>query len=1239
MTKVVQYVLISLVFIASACATYTPQYADAEAKPQFPKGKTIEKTFYLVGDAGISPADRPSDALVAFRKYISDENEDTKGDYTLFLGDNIYPDGLPPENDPLREISEYYLDAQIESLQEFQGETYFIPGNHEYYSGGIEGVLRQQAYIQENLDKNAFQPTNGCPLQSFAVSDNIQLILIDSQWYLEDWNRNPIMNRECEIKSREKFFIELELELNKNRNKTVVFAMHHPMFTNGTHGGYYALKKHLYPTQRKIPLPGLASLVAQVRAQGGVSVQDRYNELYNKFMIRLSEVAKAHGRMVFTSGHEHTLQHIEKEGLIQIVSGSGAKQGYAALGEDGLFSYGGQGFAVLNVFTDGSSYVRYYGVDAELNPKLLFEKKLYAPYEYYGTNNLPSTFEPTVTVPIYEQDSLTQTLFFQTVWGEKYRSAYGTPIEASVAQLDTLYGGLTVLREASESSFKTLRLRDARGNEYRMRSLKKNALQYTQELPQEQALEEGEKLSEGSKVDLPDSFNEQFYTASHPYSILAIGRLAEAAELFHNEPQLFYVPKQKALGNYNNDFGNELYVISLLPTESSEGESNFQYPDDVETTDDILLKLRQGREIALDEEAYIKNRLFDMLIGDWDREPDHWRWAEYFRADSVNVYVPISRSRNDAFSSMEGTVIDLASSIFGNNYRRHLYNQAMPNVAWFNEEGVKLDRALLQGSGKPQWQFLAAELQQQISDRVIDAAFEAIPSEVRDESLEDIKAALRQRRESLVEIAGNYYDYLSSLQTFVGTDGPDYFEILRQKDGSITIREFAYKEGEAGTLFTERTVTPEQTKEVWVYGLDGNDSFRIEGEDRSPILVRVIGGHGDDTYQLINGSGTKVYDHESLPNTIAERYRGNIRFTDVYNLNTYEYRKQISKTHLFNAAAGYNPDDGFRLGGQYAYELNSFTQNPFSQKHVVNAGYYFDTRSFDVLYEGEFANIKNDLNLHIGARITSPNYIENYFGYGNETANFQDALGYDANRVEIQRLSAEGALVRNSSFGSFFKLQGKAESVTINSPITGSTNPGNETRPEETDYFATVEGIYSYRSYDDPRNPRQGMMFDLNVGVTDNLQDIDRVFGYLNTRLGFYNSLIKNKKLVLRTNVRGQFNFGNRFEFYQGVRLGANNGLRGFREERFTGKSSLVGSADVRYSFDEFNISLVPVQIGVYGGADLGRVWTPSGNSQRWHNDYGGGLWINGRGGMSITASYFRSTEGKRIVFGLGFDF
>jgi hypothetical protein len=35
-----------------------------------------------------------------------------------------------------------------------------------------------------------------------------------------------------------------------------------------------------------------------------------------------------------------------------------------------------------------------------------------------------------------------------------------------------------------------------------------------------------------------------------------------------------------------------------------------------------------------DEDEYIKARLFDMLIGDWDRHYDQWRWAEQKKGSS-----------------------------------------------------------------------------------------------------------------------------------------------------------------------------------------------------------------------------------------------------------------------------------------------------------------------------------------------------------------------------------------------------------------------------------------------------------------------------------------------------------------------------------------------------------------------------------------------------------------------------
>ncbi|NNC51271.1 MAG: metallophosphoesterase, partial [Flaviramulus sp.] len=255
--NIIKYIsAFTIILSITACATYTPQYSnDKHNEVQFPN-KDIDKTFYLIGDAGKAPMGGMSKALKVFKKHI--EGKATKGDYTLFLGDNIYPSGLPKKNKKGRIEAENALNAQGKALSNFKGKTVFIPGNHDWYAGGLPGLKREEKYIEDLVGKNTFQPENGCPLESIDVSETIQLIIIDTQWYLENWNNHPTINNECEIKTRKRFFEEIEGELKKAQNKTTVFAMHHPMYTNGSHGGKYALKKHLYPFQHKTPLPGIA---------------------------------------------------------------------------------------------------------------------------------------------------------------------------------------------------------------------------------------------------------------------------------------------------------------------------------------------------------------------------------------------------------------------------------------------------------------------------------------------------------------------------------------------------------------------------------------------------------------------------------------------------------------------------------------------------------------------------------------------------------------------------------------------------------------------------------------------------------------------------------------------------------------------------------------------------------------------------------------------------------------------
>lgn len=135
----------------------------------------------------------------------------------IFLGDNIYPVGMPDKDDSFRSLAENHLNAQIGVAQAFDGKTIFIPGNHDWYDQGLKNVEREKDYIEKALkDKNIWEPKVGCPLESIEISDDVQLIILDSQWYLAQWDKHPTINDDCDqIKTREQLFLEIEGEFKK----------------------------------------------------------------------------------------------------------------------------------------------------------------------------------------------------------------------------------------------------------------------------------------------------------------------------------------------------------------------------------------------------------------------------------------------------------------------------------------------------------------------------------------------------------------------------------------------------------------------------------------------------------------------------------------------------------------------------------------------------------------------------------------------------------------------------------------------------------------------------------------------------------------------------------------------------------------------------------------------------------------------------------------------------------------
>ncbi|GAA3617075.1 metallophosphoesterase [Flavivirga amylovorans] len=1232
-TKYRIFLSLIILFIFSACATYKPQYKNSETTNSFPN-KEIKHSFYLIGDAGNSPLGMSSKGLQSFKKELS---KASKNSTALFLGDNIYPKGLPKKEDEGRAFAEHQLNIQTEAVKDFKGQTVFIPGNHDWYNNGLKGLKRQEKYIEKILGKNTFLPENGCPIERINISDDIVMIVVDSEWYLTDWNKHPTINDDCEIKTKTKFFDEFESEIKKARGKTTIVALHHPMFTNGAHGGQYSMKDHMKP------IPVLGTLKNLIRKTGGVTIVDVQNKMYNEFRKRIITLSQENDKVVFVSGHDHNLQYTVQDNLPQIVSGSGSKEKAARNVGNGQFSYAAQGYARLDVFKDGSSHVRFYSAEDDT---VVFQTEVLEAEEIKTIKTYKDNTEKEVVASIYSEEETTKGGTYKMLWGKRYRDEFSTKVKAPTVRLDTLFGGLTPVRKGGGHQSKSLRLKDSEGREYVMRALRKNAIQYIQAVGFKDQYIEGQfedSYTEGILLDV--------FTGSHPYAPFTIGTLSDAVGIYHTNPVLYYVPKQSTLGQFNSEFGNELYMIEERASSGHGDKASFGFSDELVSTDDLLKELKEDEDHVVDEEAYIRARLFDMLIGDWDRHEDQWRWAE-FKEKGKKIYRPVPRDRDQAFSIMaDGTLLGLATTIVPSLRLLQSYEEELKTPKWFNLEPYPLDMTLINQSDKSVWDAQVKHIVENLTNAIIEEAFLNFPPEVSDESIKDIKRKLKGRRSNLQAISDTYYDHISKFAVVKGTDKDDWFQIERLPQGDTKVTAYRIKNGKKADVFHQRTYSCINTKEIWIYGLDDDDVFEVSGEGDKLIKIRLIGGQNNDTYNIKNGKRVNIYDYKSKENTFATN-KGRKQLTDDYETNVYDYKKLKNSSNQLMPTIGSNPDDGLKIGFSNTLTNYGFMRNPFTSKHIVSGAYYFATQGFDFGYNGEFAKVVGNMNLSLQAQFTSPNYAINFFGFGNNTPNPEaddnDGLdvSLDYNRVKLQTLKFSPSLIWRGRLGASFKIGLLYESYEVEETEGRFINDqfiGNNTEVEN-DYYG-IDAKYHYENYDNKAFPTLGMMIALQTGYKNNL-DESKGFAYLIPEIAFDYKLVPSGQLVLATKLKGHVNFGDGFEFYQGANIGANNGLRGYRNERFTGESSFVQSTDIRLNLRKVKTGLLPLNIGFYGGVDYGRVWVdndlllnPNDHSDNWNTSIGGGIFANAANMITLNLSVFNSDDGLRLAFRMGFGF
>lgn len=1227
-SRLLFYIFTTSIFIS--CATIKMQVKEGHTfKPN--KESEVLHSFYLIGDAGNSELSKKDSALVLLEKEITKAK---KNSTLIFLGDNVYPKGISNKKDKLYKLAKHRLDVQIDIAKKFTGRTLFIPGNHDWYSG-LDGLKKQEKLVEDALKKKSFEPDNGCPIERIEVNKDINIIVVDSHWYVTNWNKHPGINDKCEIKTRTKFFEKFEGEIKKSQGKTTIVALHHPMFTNGPHGGFYSFKSHMKPT------PILGSALNILRKTSGVTDTDQQNEKYNELRNRIITIAQENEKILFVSGHEHSLQYIVRDNLPQIVSGSGSKMTAVKNVNGGVFGYGTQGFARLDVYKDGSSTVHFYTAK---DKKIVFEANVFNADSKHDFKDFPNAKLKVKKASVYSDNEVNKTGFYNFIWGERYRKYFGKKVLAPTVSLDTLLGGLTPMRRGGGHQSKSLRLKDKQGREYVMRALRKNAVQYLQ------AVVFKDQYVEGMFEDtFTESLLMDVFTGSHPYAPFTIDKLAEAIDIYHTKPVLYYVPKQKSLGEFNVDYGDELYMIEERTDEGHGDKKNFGFSNNLISTDDLRKNLLKDEKYVLDQETYIRARLFDMLIGDWDRHQDQWRWAEFKEGDKI-VYRPVPRDRDQAFSVFgDGFFLRFLTNAMPGLRGMRSYNEDLKAPKWFSYSAYPLDMLLI-NANKEVWDKQVARIQSQITDEVIEDAMNKFPDEVKDETVNDIKRKLKGRRSNLQKISDRYYKYLNEFQVITGTNKDDWFDIERFVNGDTKITIYRIKDGKKSDIVIERRFSKKITKEIWIYGLDDDDVFNVTGYNgKNSIKLKIIGGLNNDIYDIKAPKNIKVYDQKSKKNTFKTPNVSK-KLTDDYDTNTFEYKKLKSSSNTISPAIGFNPDDGIKVGLKNIILVNGFDRNPFTSKHEISGFYFFATQGYELKYSGEFANVFKHWNLGLQVGYNSPNFARNYFGLGNNTLNPEaqkEDPNLDFNRVRIERFNVGSFLQWRGHLGAKIKVALDYQSFNVERTpgrfLETEFNQNN--RLFSTQQFANLEAGYYYRHTDNEAFPTLGVEFETKLGYTTNLNE-SRNFGYNISSLAIDHKVIPNGKLVLASKVKGHFNFGNDFEFYQAANIGANEGLRGFRNERFNGKNSFVHTTDLRWNMSRFKTGLLPLSIGVYGGFDYGKVWgtpndrllTPN-NITKLHTSKGGGVFFNAANMFVGSIGFFNSIDGSRLEFSLGFDF
>ncbi|QNF33041.1 hypothetical protein HUW51_09955 [Adhaeribacter swui] len=333
--------------------------------------------------------------------------------------------------------------------------------------------------------------------------------------------------------------------------------------------------------------------------------------------------------------------------------------------------------------------------------------------------------------------------------GQHNRPIWTEPVKAKVLDLNKTFGGLKIAAVGGGMQTLSFTLLDSAGRTYALRSVNKDPTSVLSPFWQ--------------KTWLGDFVRDQT-SGANPYGALIVPVLAQATGIAHAHPQLRYVrPNDPLFRPFAARAAGKLFLLEEKHQNHPRHYPGLESARAIVDTETFLKNYSQSRTHRIATDQYLKCRLFDFLIGDWDRHNGQWMWAVYPR-DSITWYVPIPKDRDQAFCNYrDGLLPWLATQ----NWAMPKFGQfsgALTNVYGLMVNAAFLDSLVLRQVPWQNFKNTAHQLQQALPDTTINRAVQQLPASVYRLVGEEIKKNLKKRRNQLPRAAQQFYQLLKQPQ-------------------------------------------------------------------------------------------------------------------------------------------------------------------------------------------------------------------------------------------------------------------------------------------------------------------------------------------------------------------------------------------------------------------------------------------------------------------------------------------